>query len=365
MFDYIDGAADDEVTAERNSGAFARWELRPRTLVDVAEVDLSTTVMGTPVELPIVCAPTGITRLFHHQGEAAVARAAARVGTVYSLSSMASRSIEAVAAASTGPKWYQIYVWRDRGVLEDFIARCREAGYAGLLLTVDVPTFGKRERDLRNGMTIPPRLNSASIVDIALHPYWLWHYLTSERITLANVAGRAPQHAGALSTLTAYVNELFDPSVTWDDLAWMIERWNGPFAIKGILRPEDAERAVQMGVQAVIVSNHGGRQLDHAPAPIEMLAEIAAAVDGRAEVILDGGVRRGTDVIKALALGARACMIGRPYLYGLASGGEAGVLRAFELLADELRRGMQLLGCRRLADLDRSCVRAVPGAAGA
>lgn len=357
MFDYLDGGADDEVALARNSSAFGHWQLLHRTLVDVAEVDMTTTVMGERIAWPVVLAPTGMTRLFHHEGELAVARAAAAAGTVYSLSSMSTFPIEVVGAHTSGPKWFQIYVWRDRSILRDLIARCKAAGYRGLMLTVDVPTFGKRERDYRNGMTVPPRLTPASVLDIVRHPYWLWHYLTSPKLTLANVEGRAPQHTGALSTLTTYVNSLFDPSVTWEDLAWMIEEWGGPFAVKGIIHPDDAARAAALGVSAVIVSNHGGRQLDHAASPIEMLPEIVAAVEGRAEVVLDGGVRRGTDVLKALALGARACMIGRAYLYGVAAGGEPGVRRALDILQDEVKRGMQLVGCRSLAEIGPHCLR--------
>lgn len=358
MFDYIDGGADDEVTLSHNSAAFRRWQILPRALVDVAEVMLETTVLGTRVALPVVLAPTGLTRLFHHEGEAAVARAAAAAGTIYSLSSMSSLSIEEVGRVGDGPKWFQIYVWRDRGILREFIARAREAGYRALVLTVDVPTFGKRERDLRNGMTVPPRLTARSLLDVALRPHWVWRFLTSPPITYANVAGR-PGRAAGLDTLTAYVNELFDPSVTWEDLAWMLEQWRGPFAVKGILRAEDAARAASLGVGAIIVSNHGGRQLDHTPAPLEVLPDIVDAVDGRAEVILDGGVRRGTDVFKALALGARACMIGRPYLYGLAAGGEPGVARALDLLRDELARALQLAGVRRPGEIDPGCLRRI------
>lgn len=356
MFDYIDGGADDEVTLRRNPRAFGRYELVPRVLKNVARVDLSTRVFGSRIELPVICAPTGASRLFHHEGEAAVARAAHKAGTIYSLSSVSTLSIEEIAAASDGPKWFQIYVWKDRGILKDFIERCRESGYRALCLTVDVPVPGNRERDLRNGLTVPPRISLATLFDTLQRPHWLWHHLTSPRLSFRNVE----KHAGAATDMVSvmeYISRQLDPSVTWDDAAWMIEEWKGPFAIKGILSAEDAERAVAMGASGIIVSNHGGRQLDHTPAPIEILPEIADAAGARAEVILDGGVRRGTDVIKAIALGARACMIGRAYLFGLAAGGEAGVARVFDLLRAEIIRDLQLLGCSSIAELDRSYVR--------
>lgn len=341
----------------RNASAFDDYALLPRTLVDVSEVDLSTRVLDQPIDLPLLLAPTGFTRLFHHCGEIAAARAARDAGTLYTLSSLSTTSIEELATAVPAAHWFQLYVWRDRSVLRDFIERCRASGYAALCLTVDMPTLGQRERDLHNGMTIPPNPRLGTIVDTILHPRWLWKFLTTPRIRFANVRRQGGGADADMTTLWSYITHQFDAALTWDDLARMVEDWNGPFAIKGVLRPEEAARAVELGVRAVIVSNHGGRQLDHVPATLDVLPEIVAAVDGRAEVILDGGVRRGTDVVKALALGARACMIGRPFLYGLGAGGERGVARALALLRAEIRRAMMLVGCRSVRELDASYVR--------
>lgn len=357
MFDYMDGAAEDEVAVRNNSGVFADWQLIPRVLVDVTDIDMHTDIMGQPSALPVVLAPTGMNCLFHHRGELAVAAAARKAGLIYSLSSMSSFDIETMGAATDGPKWFQIYVWKDRGVIREFIERCRGAGYKALCLTVDMPAFGKRERDLRNGMTIPPRFSPAALLDIAMHPHWWWHMLTSPPMTLANVVGKAGEGLNDVTTLSGYAVDQLDPSVDWDDLAWMIEQWGGPFAVKGIACAADAARAAEAGATGVIISNHGGRQLDQAPAPLEVLPEIVEAVDGRAEVILDGGVRRGSDVIKALALGADSCMIGRGYLYGLGAGGQAGVERALELLRDELRRTLALIGCTSVRELNRDYLR--------
>jgi L-lactate dehydrogenase (cytochrome) len=278
---------------------------------------------------------------------------------MYSLSTMGSTSIEAVAAASDGPKLYQVYVFKDRELCREFIARCKAAGYKALCLTVDVPVPGNRERDLRTGMTIPPSITLRSAFNVARHPRWLWHYLTTPRLALANVAHKVTQGSRDVSTLAAYIHRQFDRTVTWDDAAWMAREWGGPFLVKGILTAEDARRAVDAGATAVAVSNHGGRQLDGTPAPVEVLAGVVDAVGDRAEVILDGGIRRGTHILKALALGARACMIGRAYLYGLGAGGEAGVTRALDVLRTELERDMALLGVRSLSELSTAHVRRV------
>ena len=344
VFDYMDGAAEDEVTLYRNQADFDRYELLPRYLVDVGKVDLSTHVLGADIGVPFILAPTGMSRLFHHSGERAVARAAQKAGTLYSLSSMATATIEDIAGVTGGPKLLQLYVWRDRGILKEFISRAKASGYTALCLTVDFPTAGQRERDLRNGFTVPPQVRLSNILDTMLRPGWLWGFLTSPRMKLENVRAHAAASEDLFSVID-YTTSQFDPSLTWDDMAWMIREWGGPFAIKGILTVADARRAAELGVTAVIVSNHGGRQLDHAPSSISVLPEVVDAVGDRVEIILDGGIRRGADVLKALSLGARAVMIGRAYLYGLGAGGEAGVDRALELLTAEIRRSMMLAGC--------------------
>lgn len=356
VFDYIDGAAEDEVTLYRNQADFGRYELLPRFLVDVKDVDLSTTVLGSAIKTPFVLAPTGMSRLFHHAGEAAVAEAAQKVGAFYSLSSLSTMSIEDIAAITAGPKMLQLYVWRDRGLLKEFIHRAKTSGYTALCLTVDFPVAGQRERDLRNGFTVPPEIRLSNILDTLRRPSWLWGFLTSPRMSLENVRGHATA-AKDLFSVIDYTTSQFDPSLTWEDMAWMLQEWDGPFAIKGLLSVEDARRATEMGVTAVIISNHGGRQLDHSPSPVSVLPEIVDALGDRVEVILDGGIRRGTDVLKALSLGARAVMIGRAYLFGLGAGGEAGVGRALQLLTAEIKRSLMLVGCTSVKELDERHIR--------
>ena len=358
VFDYMDGAAEDEVTLYRNQADFGRYELLPRFLVDVGNVDLSTRVLGADIDVPFILAPTGMSRLFHHTGERAVARAAQKAGTMYSLSSVSTTSIEDIAGVSNGAKMLQLYVWRDRGILKDFIQRAKASGYTALCLTVDLPLAGQRERDLKNGFTVPPQIRLSNILDTMLRPDWLWGFLTHPRMTLENVRGHAVAAKNLFSVID-YTTAQFDPSLTWDDMAWMIQEWGGPFAIKGILSVDDARRAADTGVSAVIISNHGGRQLDHSPSPVSVLPAIADAVGDRVEVILDGGIRRGTDVIKALSLGARAVMTGRAYLFGLGAGGEAGVDRALELLRAEIKRNMMLAGCTSVRQLDGRYVREI------
>ena len=358
VFDYMDGAAEDEVTLYRNQADFGRYELLPRFLVDVGNVDLSTRVLGADIDVPFILAPTGMSRLFHHTGERAVARAAQKAGTMYSLSSVSTTSIEDIAGVSNGAKMLQLYVWRDRGILKDFIQRAKASGYTALCLTVDLPLAGQRERDLKNGFTVPPQIRLSNILDTMLRPDWLWGFLTHPRMTLENVRGHAIAAKNLFSVID-YTTAQFDPSLTWDDMAWMIQEWGGPFAIKGILSVDDARRAADTGVSAVIISNHGGRQLDHSPSPVSVLPAIADAVGDRVEVILDGGIRRGTDVIKALSLGARAVMTGRAYLFGLGAGGEAGVDRALELLRAEIKRNMMLAGCTSVRQLDGRYVREI------
>ena len=363
MFHYMEGAADDEFTRRRNTEAFDNWALIPRYLVDVEHVDLSTIVLGQRLEWPVVLAPTGMSRLFHHTGEQAAARAAERAGTLYGVSTLSSFSIEEVAAASDGPKMFQIYALRDAALNDELMDRCREAGYVALCLTIDVPVPGNRERDIRTGLTIPPRLTLRSLFDIARRPAWVFHHLTSPPLLLSNVAHRIEEGSATTSTLVKYIHRQFDPSVTWDDAVRMVQRWGGPFAVKGILSSRDARRAADIGATAVIVSNHGGRQLDGSPATVDVLADVVEAVGDRVEVILDGGIRRGSHVVKALALGARACMIGRPYLYGLGAGGAAGVDRALAILRTEVERTFRLVGCTSVADLNPDFVRRTVGRA--
>ncbi len=353
IFDYLDGGAEDERTLGRNREAFDRYELAPRALVDVGKIDLETQVLGQRLAMPLVLAPCGLARLLHEHAEIAAARAAHRAGTVHVLSTMGSTSIEELSARSQGPLWYQLYVSRDRGRVEETLERARAAGYGALCLTVDTPVTGRRERDLR-GRRDPPGLDAATVLDALAHPSWLRGLMGGPSLSLPNFL---PGETGGVGKLGARAAASFDPTVSWSDLEWLIERWNGPFALKGVLRADDATRAVERGVQALIVSNHGGRQLDHAPASLDVLPEIVEAVGDRAEVLVDGGVRRGSDVVKALALGARACLIGRGYLYGLAAAGEAGVDRALALLRAELERVLALIGCRSARGLEASFLR--------
>lgn len=358
VFDFADGAANDEATARSNERDFARLRLHPRVLVDVSEVDLATTVLGQPVRLPLIGGPTGLTGLVHHDGERGIARAAVDAGTVYVLSAMASYSIEEVASAAAGPLWFQLYVWRDRGLVRELIERARAAGCKALVLTVDVPRAGQRERDRRNGFGIPPRVTARTVREAALRPRWSSAFVRRPRITVANLAGA--QAGGDAVALTEYVNRQFDPSLSWDDLASIREQWGGPLVVKGILRPDDARRAVDAGAAAVVVSNHGGRQLDHAPSGIGALPGVVEEIGDDAEVYVDGGVRRGSDVLKAIALGARACLVGRALVYGVGAGGEAGARRALELLARELEVAMALSGCPALDAVGRDLVAPEP-----
>jgi L-lactate dehydrogenase (cytochrome) len=352
LFHYIDGGSEDESNVRGNVTAFDVARLVPEYLVDVADIDLRTTVFGRELEMPLFLSPTGMTRLFHHEGERAVARAAALAGTCYSLSTLGATTIEDLAAVSDGPKCFQIYVMRDRGLTREFIQRCKAAKFDALALTVDVPVPSKREREIRYGFNLPPKLTPASMLGFARRPRWLYRYLTTPTPVLANVAHRIDQGSRDNSSLIQYVADQFDPSVTWKDMEWMIAEWGGPFAIKGILSPADARRAVDIGASAVMVSNHGGRQLDGALSAFDALGPIADAVGGECEIILDGGIRRGTHVLKALARGATACSMGRPYLWGLAGGGEAGVTRILHILKSEIQLNLGLLGCRRPSDVE-------------
>jgi L-lactate dehydrogenase (cytochrome) len=349
---YLEGGGEDEYTLRRNRAALDEIELLPRVLHDVSDVDTTATVLGSRLPLPIALSPIGGPRLFHHEGELAVARAARHAGLPYAISTLGTVAVEAVAAETDAPLWFQLYLWGDRGVAKEAVARARAAGFRALLLTVDTTVRSKRERELRGGVQLPqPDLTLRTFADGARHPRWAWHFLTSEAISFPNVG---PPGQGSRTRLEG----MFDGTVCWEDLEWIRDVWGGPIALKGVMRGEDARRAADEGLDAVVVSNHGGRQLDHVPATIEVLPEVVDAVDGRLEVLLDSGVRRGSDIAVALALGARAVLIGRAHLYGLAAAGEPGVRHAIDILGDELRLTMALSGARRLADLDRRLIRA-------
>ena len=353
LFNYIDGGSDDESNVCGNTHAYDAVKLVPEYLVDVANIDLSTKVLGREISMPLFLGPTGMTRLFHHDGETAVSKAATDAGTYYALSTVGATSIEDVAAACTGPKCFQIYVMKDRGLTHEFIQRCKDAKYDSLMLTVDIPVAGYRERELRYGFAMPPKLNLAGVLGFAARPGWVYRALTHPKATLANVAHKIPEGSSQSTSLMEYIANQFDPSVTWKDLEWMVSEWGGPFVIKGLLSPSDARKAVDSGVTAISVSNHGGRQLDGTLSAFEALGPIIDEVGGECEIICDGGIRRGTHVLKALARGATACSMGRPYLYGLAAGGQAGVAKVLELLRAEIERDMGLLGCRNISEISR------------
>ncbi|MET9021371.1 alpha-hydroxy acid oxidase [Actinopolymorpha sp. NPDC004070] len=344
-FDYTDGAAEGEVTLNRARSLFHRLQFNPSILRDVSRVDPSTTILGRPSAYPFAFAPTGFTRMMQHEGEPAVARVAQRTGIPYALSTMGTTSIEDVAAAAPeADKWFQLYVWTDRAAGKDLVDRSLAAGYTTLVLTVDVPVAGARLRDVRNGMTIPPSLTPKTILDMGMHPAWWLNLLTTEPLTFASLSDWP-------GTVAELINHMFDPSVTFDDLAWMREVWPGSLVVKGIQNVDDARKVVDLGVDGVVISNHGGRQLDRAPVPLQLLPKVVDAVAGRAEVYIDTGVMTGADIVAACALGARAVLIGRAYLYGLMAGGERGVQRAVEILGSEITRTMQLLGAAEVGEL--------------
>ncbi len=345
VFDYTDGAADAEISLRRARALFRGLELRPSILHDVSDVDTTTSMLGRPASVPFAFAPTGFTRMMHHEGERAVVRVAGRRGIPYALSTMGTTSIEDVAAASPeARRWFQLYVWKDRAAGEDLMARARAAGYEALMLTVDVPVAGARLRDVRNGFSIPPALTARTVLDAAMHPAWWLNLLTTEPLTFASLSTWD-------GTVAELLDALFDPSMTIADLEWLRASWDGPLIIKGIQTVEDARRVADAGADAIVLSNHGGRQLDRAPVPLRLVPDVAEAVEGRSEVWVDTGIMSGADVVAALALGADATLVGRAYLYGLMAGGERGVDRAAAILTHEVRRTMALLGVSRVDEL--------------
>jgi L-lactate dehydrogenase (cytochrome) len=345
VFDYVDGAAETETSLRRARRTFADIEFQPAVLRGVADVDLGRTILGRRAAMPLALSPTGFTRMMHTAGEPAVARAAADAGVPYALSTMGTTSPEDVArAAPDGRRWFQLYVWRDRPATESLLSRARASGYDVLVLTVDTPVAGARLRDVRNGLTIPPRLTARTLADMAVHPAWWLDVLTTAPLEFATLTSFE-------GTVAELVNRMFDPSVGMADLEWLRDRWDGPLVVKGIQTVADARAVVDAGAEALVLSNHGGRQLDRAPTPLRVLPEVVEAVGDRAEVLLDGGVMSGADVIAGIALGATAVMVGRAYLYGLMAGGEAGVRRALEILRTDAERTMQLLGVGAVDEL--------------
>jgi L-lactate dehydrogenase (cytochrome) len=351
VFDYTDGAAGAELSLRRSRDAYARVEFQPHVLRDVSSVDTATTILGKPATAPVVFAPTGFTRMMHTEGEPAVARVAARVGIPYALSTMGTTSIEQLATdVPDGRRWFQLYLWRDREASLDFVARARESGYEALVLTVDTPVPGPRLRDVRNGLTIPPTLSLRTLAEGALHPAWWFDLVTTDALEFASLT----RFEGTVAEL---VGRMFDPAATVADLGWLRSAWDGPLVVKGVQTVADARVVVDAGADALILSNHGGRQLDRAPTPLETLPAVVDAVGGRAEIFVDGGVLSGSDVIAAVALGARAVLVGRAYLYGLMAGGERGVQRAADILLDEVASTLALLGVTRVPDLRGDHVR--------
>ena len=345
-FDYTDGAAESEVSLRRSRQAFQRVEFAPRVLRDVSAVDTSSTILGEKVSMPLALSPTGFTRMMHAAGEPAVAAAAAKAGLPYALSTLGTTSIDDLAIrVPQVNRWFQLYVWKDRAFSKELIERARTSGYSALVLTVDVPVAGIRLRDVHNGLTIPPRLTFKTLLDGAMHPAWWWDLLTTEPLTFASLSDSG-------GTVAELIDRVFDPSVDYDDIAWLKENWDGPVIVKGIQSTADATLALERGADALIISNHGGRQLDRAPVTLEILPDIVKEVNGKAEVYVDGGITNGADIAAAVALGADAAMIGRAYLYGLMAGGQQGVERALAILETEYRRTLQLLGVNATSQLD-------------
>jgi L-lactate dehydrogenase (cytochrome) len=356
IFDYIDGAADDEVTCRQNTASFERCDLVPNVLRGVRTVDLSVTVMGQKLAMPVYCSPTALQRLFHHQGERAVAAAASKFETMFGVSSLGTVSLEELRKQYATPQVYQFYFHKDRGLNRAMLERAKQASVDVMMLTVDSITGGNRERDLRTGFSIPFRLTLGGMLQFAVKPMWGLNYLLHERFRLPQLDEHVDMSDGAMS-IGRYFTEMLDPSLNWDDVESMVRTWNGQFCLKGVMSAADAKRAAEIGCTGVILSNHGGRQLDGSRASFDQLAEVVDAVGDRLDVMMDGGIQRGTHVLKALSLGAKAVGVGRYYLFPLAAAGQAGVERALGLMRLEIERGMKLMGCSSIAQLTRENLR--------
>lgn len=350
-FDYVDGAADAEISLGRSKDLFGNIEFLPSVLRDVSDCDTTTTMLGDPVGLPFGFAPTGFTRMMHHEGEPAIGRVAESAEIPYALSTMGTTTPNDLAIAVPNANlWFQLYVWKDRTFSESLLQQARDAGYRALILTVDLPVGGARLRDVRNGMTVPPELTLRTFVDGAMHPNWWFNFLTTDPLTFATLETLGGNVADSVSSI-------FDASLNFDDLSWLRRQWDGPIVVKGIQNVEDARRVVDLGAAGVILSNHGGRQLDRSPTPLRLVEPTVEAVGANAEVYIDGGIMNGADVVAAVALGAQGAFVGRAYLYGLMAGGQAGVQRMVDIFRGDIERTMQLLGVRTIADLHPGLVR--------
>jgi len=357
VFDDIDGAADDELTKARNTAAYGTCDLVPDVLAGVEEIDTSVTILGRKSALPLILSPTALQRVFHWQGERAVARAAEKFGLWFGISSLATVSIEEIAALVSTPKMFQFYYHKDRGLNRSMVERCQAAKFDCVTLTVDTIVSGKRERCARSGFTSPPRFTPSSALSYALKPAWALNYVFREKFRLPNLDTHVSEGTGEAVSIAGYFNTMLDQSLTWKMAEQLREDWGGTFCLKGVMSAGDARRAVEIGADAIMISNHGGRQLDGSRAPFDQLTEIVDAVGGKIEIICDGGVRRGTHVLKALAAGASCASGGRLYLYALAAAGQRGVERAIGLLKDEIERGMKLAGVKSVSELNRDRLR--------
>lgn len=357
IFHYIDGAADDEQTYARNTEAYGDCDLVPNVLNGVDNVDMSVEVMGQKLDMPIYCAPTALQRLFHHEGERAVGKAATKYGTMFGVSSLATVTVEEIAKIAPGPKMFQFYFHKDRGLNDALLERARAANFQVMALTVDTITGGNRERDLRTGFTSPPKLTLESMMSFATHPAWAWNWFTKEKFDMPHLSGHVVAGTNVAVSVGEYFSTMLDQSMNWKDAEKLCARWNGQFALKGIISVDDAKRAVDIGCTGIMVSNHGGRQLDGSRAPFDQLAEICDAVGDKMDVICEGGIQRGTHVLKALSVGAKACSGGRLYLYALAAAGQAGVERVLGNMRTEIERDMKLMGVTSLDQLNRDNLR--------
>ncbi len=354
VFHYIDGGADDEITLRRNTDSFRDCDLVPNILASVGVPDLSTTIFGKKIKMPIFLSPAAMQRLYHHEGDRASAKAAEKFGTFYSMSSMGNNTIEEISSISNGPKLFQLYVHKDQSITDDLIDRSRNSGFDAMCLTVDTLVAGNREKDHRTGFTTPPKLTLKSLLGFAMRPKWVFNYLTHKKFELANVSKKTDKGTNITKSVIEYINEQYDPAMNWKDAEYCVKKWNGPFALKGVMSVDDAKKAIDIGCTAIMISNHGGRQLDGSRSPFDQVKAISDAVGDKLEIILDGGVRRGTHVLKALAAGAKACSFGRMFLFGLGAGGQQGVEKVLQNIHDEIHRNMILMGCKKIKDLDRS-----------